>query len=144
MNEDLQPVLVACGQVRQSQPDPAIAASPLDLTAQAARRAASDSGAGDALLAALDTLVVIRSFSDTSWRFACPFGRSTNPPESVAARIGASNVGRFIYTLPGGNMPQWCVNELGRQIASGQIQAAMIAGGESLATQKAAQRAGLI
>jgi hypothetical protein len=38
----------------------------MDLTAAAARQAVEDSGAGDALLAALDTVLVVRSFSDSS------------------------------------------------------------------------------
>ncbi|MGB7181346.1 MAG: acetyl-CoA acetyltransferase [Burkholderiaceae bacterium] len=139
---DRQPVLVGCGQIHQANPDPHIGANPMDLTAQAARLAASDAGAGPALLQALDTLVVIRSFGDTSWRFACPFGSFANPPKSVANRIGADNLRQLIYTEAGGNMPQWSVNELARQIASGKVEAAMIAGGESLATQKAAQRLG--
>ncbi|MEZ5738079.1 MAG: acetyl-CoA acetyltransferase [Burkholderiaceae bacterium] len=139
--DDATPVLVACGQVTQREPDPLRARSPIDLTADAVRLAADDSGAGDALLQALDTVVVIRSFSDTSWRFTCPFGRYTNPPRSLAARIGAAHARRLVYTQAGGNMPQWSVNRLAERIAAGEVGAALIAGGEALATQKAAQRA---
>jgi len=63
----------------------------MDLTAAAARQAAEDSSAGDTLLAALDTVLVVRSFSDSSWRFASPFGQQDNPPKSLAGRIGATN-----------------------------------------------------
>ena len=40
-------------------------------------------------------------------------------------------------------MPQWCVNRLFEMITRGECEAALIAGGETLATQKAAERAGL-
>ena len=135
------PILIGCGQITQREPDPMAALSPIDLTAEAARRALEDSEGGMALNSALDTIVVIRSFSDTSWRFASPFGRYVNPPKSLAARIDAEGARRLIYTWPGGNMPQWCVNRLFEMIARGEVGAALIAGGESLATQKAAQRA---
>jgi acetyl-CoA C-acetyltransferase len=143
MSDTNTPILIGCGQITQREPDPKAALAPMDLTAEAARRALHDAEGGDSLRDALDTVVVIRSFSDTSWRFASPFGRFTNPPKSLAARIGASNAKRLVYTWPGGNMPQWCVNRMFEMITRGEIGAALIAGGESLATQKAAQRAGL-
>jgi acetyl-CoA C-acetyltransferase len=143
MDEGRIPVLVGCGQITQREKDPAAARSPMDLTADAARLAAEDAGAGVALLATLDTVVMIRSFSDTSWRFASSFGRYNNPPRSLANRLGAASAKRLIYTHPGGNMPQWCVNRLFEMIVRGDCEAALIAGGEALATQKAAERAKL-
>jgi acetyl-CoA C-acetyltransferase len=118
-----------------------VARNAIELTADAARKAAEDTGAGTRLLESLDTIVILRSFSDTSWRFTSPFGSSKNPPKSVADRIGANAAKRLIYTYAGGNMPQWSVNRLFEKIVSGEVGAAMIAGGEALATQKAAQRA---
>ena len=143
MDETLVPVLVGCGQITQREPDPAAALSPMELTTAAARQAAEDSGAGDALLRALDTIIVMRSFSDTSWRFTCPFGRYTNPPKSLANRLDASAARRLIYSFPGGNMPQWCITQLSQMVTRGEVEAALLAGGEALSTQKAAQRAGL-
>ena len=90
------PVLVGCGQVSRHDPDPATASAPIDLIAEAGRAAAVDTGAGDAMLQALDTIVVIRSFADTSWRFACPFGSYANPPKSLAARLGALAASRTV------------------------------------------------
>ncbi len=143
MDDSRTPVLVGCGQLTQREKDPARALSPMDLTTDAAHLAAADTGAGKALLEALDTVVMIRSFSDTSWRFASPFGRYGNPPRSLANRLGANAARRLIYTYAGGNMPQWCVNRLFEMITRGKCEAALIAGGEALATQKAAQRAKL-
>ena len=143
MDGNRVPVLVGGGQITQREPDPSRGLSPIDLTASAVYKAADDSGAGSTLLKALDTIVVVRSFSDTSWRFTCPFGTYSNPPKSLANRIEAENVQRFVYTHPGGNMPQWCVNKMFEMVTRGEVDAAVIGGGESLATQKAAERAGL-
>ena len=143
MDETRMPILVGSGQVTQREPDPTVALSPMDLTAASGRKAAEDSGAGAALLKSLDTIVLLRSFSDTSWRFSCPFGKYANPPRSLANRLGLENATRHIYTHPGGNMPQWCVNRMFEMITRGELETAMIAGGEALATQKRAQRAGL-
>ena len=143
MNDDKTPVLVGCGQITQREPDPRAALAPLALMAQAARLATEDSGAGAALLQALDTVAVIRLFADTSPRFACPFGRYTNPPLTLARSLGAGQVRRHIYTHPGGNMPQYCLNRLAEAVTRGEVGAALIVGAEALATQKAAQRAGI-
>ncbi len=143
MDDSRIPVLVGSAQFTQREPDPLRALSPLDLTAKVAMLAAEDSGAGARLIDALDSIVVIRSFSDTSWRFECPFGRYTNPPRSLAGRIGAHNTRRLVYTHPGGNMPQWSLNRLCEMISRGEVGAALIAGAEALNTQKRAQRAGI-
>ena len=142
-SDDNTPVLVGAGQVTQREADPRAALAPVELMSAAARRAADDSGVARALLDALDTIVVIRSYSDTNPRFACPFGTYTNLPKSLAARLEANNVTRHIYTHPGGNMPQWCVNRLCEAVARGNVGSALVAGAEALATQKTAQRAGI-
>ncbi len=143
MDEAKIPIIVGCGQVTQKEEDPNIALSPIDITAKACFDAAKDSEIGNKILNILDTILVIRSFSDTSWRFACPFGKNINPPNSLANRINANNVKKNIYSHPGGNMPQWSVNRLFELITKGEIKTALIAGGESLFTQKRAQRLGI-
>jgi acetyl-CoA C-acetyltransferase len=141
MDDRQVPILVGSGQITQRERDPRVALGAMDLTAAAARKAAEDAHAGEALLQALDAIVVLRSFSDTSWRFKSPFGGPKNPPKSIANRVGNTSAKRLIYTHPGGNMPQWCVNRLFEMVTRGEIGAAMICGGEALATQKAAERA---
>lgn len=143
MDETRIPILVGSGQITQREPDPKVALHAMDLTAAAARKAAEDAGAGAKLLQALDTIVVLRSFSDTSWRFKSPFGGPKNPPKSIANRIGNSAAKRLVYTHPGGNMPQWSINRLFEMVTRGEVGAAMVCGGEALATQKAAERAKL-
>ena len=141
MDDRQVPILVGSGQITQRERDPRVALGAMDLTAAAARKAAEDAHGGEALLRALDAIVVLRSFSDTSWRFKSPFGGPKNPPKSIANRIDNTSAKRLIYTHPGGNMPQWCVNRLFEMVTRGEIGAAMICGGEALATQKAAERA---
>ena len=143
MDEKRIPILVGGGQITQREQDPLVALSPMDLTASAGFKAADDTHIGKSILKKLDTIVVIRSFSDTSWRFKCPFGKYSNPPLSLSKRLGAENVNRLIYTYPGGNMPQWCVNRMFEMVTRGELEIGMIAGGESLATQKRAERAGI-
>ena len=143
MDEKKIPILVGSGQITQREQDPLVALSPMDLTASAGFKAADDTHIGKSILEKLDTIVVIRSFSDTSWRFKCPFGKYSNPPLSLSKRLGAENVNRLIYTYPGGNMPQWCVNRMFEMVTRGELEIGMIAGGESLATQKRAERAGI-
>ncbi|MGE3914802.1 MAG: acetyl-CoA acetyltransferase, partial [Hyphomicrobiaceae bacterium] len=141
MDETRIPVLVGAGQITQREKDPKVALGPMDLTAEAVKRAAEDSGAGRRLLEALDTIVVLASFSDTSWRFKSPFGGPSNPPKSIANRVGATAAKRHIYTYAGGNMPQWSINRLFEMVTRGEVGAALVCGGEALATQKAAERA---
>jgi len=116
--------------------------SPFDLMAEAGKLALADAQAVRDLRKSIDTVAVLRLFSDTSHRFASKLGTSTNPPRSVAQRLGIK-AARYIYTSSGGNMPQYLVNLFAESIASGEIGAAMITGGEALRTQHGVERAGL-
>ena len=140
MKKNNTPILIGCGQITQREDDPELALSPIDLTAKACIEASKDTTVGNNIFSKLDTIVLIRSFSDTSWRFKCPFGKYNNPPLSLANRLKANNRAKLIYSFPGGNMPQWSVNKLSDMISRGQIELALIAGGEALYTQKNAMR----
>ena len=139
--EDTTPILVGCGDVTDMTTPVEAARSPFDLIADAGRRALDDCGA-PALAPAIDTIAMLRLFADTSFRFATKLGTSTNPPRSIATRIGIAP-SREIYTWNGGNMPQYLVNWFAEQISRGEMRAAMICGGEALRTQHGAERAGL-
>lgn len=135
------PVLVGCGDVTDVSTPIEQGRSPLDLVAAAGARALADAGA-PGLAHAIDTVAMLRLFSDTSHRFATRLGGSTNPPKSVARRLGIE-AARHVYTWNGGNMPQYLVNTFAEAIARGEIRAALIAGGEALRTQHGVERAGL-
>ena len=55
--------------------------------------------------AAIDTIAVVKIFSDSAKIWATELGRSNNPPQSVAEAIGANPDSR-IYSQTGGNVPQ--------------------------------------
>ena len=134
------PVLVGCGDVTDLQTPASVGRSPYDLIAQAARLALQDSGAAG-MAAAIDAVAMIRSFADTSPRFATKLGTSANPPRSVAQRLGL-NAARHIYSYSGGNMPQYLLNQFAESIARGEMRAALLCGGEALRTQHGLERAG--
>lgn len=164
------PVLVGCGQITDTASAPSSQRSPSAFVAQAAHLAIADAfGARDrvtawsadgssaapqatlaaidaraaALAARLESIAVMRFFSESSPRFVQPFGRSRNPPRSVAGRLGANAVREFLYTEVGGNMPQYLINRQAQRIAQGELDAALIAGGELLRSAQVARRQGL-
>ncbi len=141
MNEDRTPILVGSGDVTDMTTPIEKGRSPFDIAAEAGRLALADTGAAG-FAASIDTVAMIRLFSDTSHRFATRLGTSSNPPRSVARRLGIE-AGRYIYTWNGGNMPQYLVNSFAEAIAQGEMRAAMIVGGEAMRTQHAVERAGL-
>jgi acetyl-CoA C-acetyltransferase len=141
MTENSTPILVGCGDVTDLTTPVEAGRSPFDLIAQAGKLALADSGA-PSLPGTIDTVAMLRLFSDTSPRYATKLGGSSNPPKSVAQRLGI-NAARYIYTSSGGNMPQYTVNLLAEAIARGDVRSAMILGGEALRTQHGAERANL-
>ena len=134
------PVLVGCGDVTDLDTPADAGRSPYDLIAQAARLALQDSRAAG-IGAAIDTVAMIRSFADTSPRFATKLGTSANPPRSVARRLGLQ-ASRHIYSYSGGNMPQLLLNQFAESIARGEMRAALLCGGEALRTQHGLERRG--
>jgi acetyl-CoA C-acetyltransferase len=139
--EDSTPILVGCGDVTDLTTPIDAGRSPFDLMTQAVKLALADAGALG-LLETIDTVAALRLFSDTSHRFATKLGSSTNPPKSVADRLGI-RAARYVYTWNGGNMPQYLVNQFAEAIAEEQIRAVLITGGEALRTQHGVERAGL-
>jgi acetyl-CoA C-acetyltransferase len=110
--------------------------------ADAARDATADAGPGVALLRQIDSVVVIRLFSDSTPRFKSPFGKIANPPWSVARRIGALPR-ELVYTPGGGNMPQVALNRAFERIAGRESSVTLLVGAEALRTELAARREGL-
>jgi len=136
------PVLVGCGDVTDLDTPAEAGRSPYDLIAMAARLALQDC-ATPGIAVAIDTVAMIRSFADTSPRFATKLGTSTNPPRSVARRLGLK-ASRHIYSCSGGNMPQCLLNQFAEEIARGEMRAALLCGGEALRTQHGLERKGAV
>jgi acetyl-CoA C-acetyltransferase len=122
------PVLVGAGQLLQ-RVAPAEALEPVDMIAEAARRAAADAGA-PGLLGAIDS---VRIISLLSWRYV-------NAAALVADRVGASPR-ETAQTPMGGNSPQSALNKTAKAIAKGELDVALIGGAEAWRTRMANRKA---
>lgn len=131
------PILVGAGQVVETE---ATATAPMGLAAEAAKRALEHSGVSG-LAAAVDTVSVTRLFTDSMGMPECPFGRSDNPPLSVAKAVGATP-SHCIYGQVGGTEPQSRVIEFAGDIARGERSVVLMTGAEAIRSQRSAQRAG--
>ncbi|MDR0345939.1 MAG: acetyl-CoA acetyltransferase, partial [Nocardiopsaceae bacterium] len=129
------PVLVGAGQVSERLDEPGYRCrSPVELAADAARAALSDTGADPRVVAeAIGVVAGVRQFEISAPAASAPLGRSSNFPRSVAGRIGA-HPGRAILEVTGGQAPQHLVNELAAVIAAGDCEVVLIAGAEAIST----------
>ncbi len=130
------PVIVGVGQVtrRPDGIDPPAADSPdaTALMAEAIRLALTDAGghATDQIGTRVDVLAVVNTLS---WRYG-------DPARIVAERAGLEPR-RRVVTPMGGNSPQALVNSTARSIAAGEIDVAVLTGGETWRTRMRARRA---
>jgi acetyl-CoA C-acetyltransferase len=139
--QDNTAIMVGIGQSVEAIPDDlTVGASHADMAGHAARAALEDTGLTGTLI---DWLACVRTFSDSSPAYACPFGGPDKFPRAVAARVGA-NPRTAIYDVIGGQSPQTLVAEAAQALASGDVKFALIAGGEALANMRAAQRSGTV
>ena len=133
-------VIVGVGELVQQVPeDLNTAFSPLDVMERAARMALKDTGA-KSLASEIDTLAVVRTFSDSGAPLKSPFGDAVNPPRSIAKRLDIDPE-TAVYSELGGHTPQAFVNEFATKIASGLSSIVLLVGAEALANQKALRRA---
>ena len=132
---DNTPVLISGGQSVSLGPK---LQSPWDLAAGAAELALESF---PPLRPELDTICAIRTFSDSTPIWKSPFGRSSNPPGSIASRLGLSPE-NMIYSQVGGTEPLSLLGEMAAGIASGEKKVVLLCGGESIAMQKAAIKNG--
>lgn len=137
---DNTPIIVGAGQYTQritSGQEPPLSA-PMDLAATASKLALRDAG-GTLQADDINCIAVSRLFSDSAPAWACPFGASDNPPQSIAHRIGATPQQR-IYGTIGGTQPLQLMAELFSCIARGELDCALLVGAEAIASQRYAQR----
>lgn len=116
------PVVVGGGQWSNRVDHGESPVEPVDLIAEALRRAAADTGApnGDRLLTEADSVWTVMLIS---WRYA-------NPAALVAARLGASPRDTAVSPM-GGNEPLTLVNQACRDIAAGRRDLVLIGGAEA-------------
>jgi acetyl-CoA C-acetyltransferase len=139
------PILVGCGQITDTKGPPTSERSLVQFCAEAANLALEDTQAGvggHTLGHEIDTIAVLEFFSDISPRFRSPYGRSSNPPKSVARRLH-SHPRQLLYSHSGGNMPQYLVNRFAEEIANGETELALVCGAELLRSSQNARRSDL-
>ena len=123
-------MLVGVGQLSHRVDHGAEPLEPVDLMAEAARRAEADSGGdGAARRPRLDPGVSV-----LSWRY-------TDPGRLVAERVGATGA-RTTYTTGGGQTPQAVVHRVAEDVLAGRSDVVLVGGGEAWRTARAARRAG--
>ena len=124
------PVLVGGGQVLHRAEGVSDALEPAALMARAIEAAADDAG-----LAAPPAADSIRVVSTLSWRYQ-------NPAYVVAQRLGLEPRELAVTTM-GGNSPQALVNTTALQILAGELDVAILVGGEAWRTRMRARRDGV-
>ena len=121
------PVLVGQGQIVNHAATLADAREPVQLIAEAIKSATLDAGLNT--VPDVDALNIVRMLS---WRY-------TNPAHTVAKLLGINTRADGI-TPHGGNMPQLVVNKLAVEIQKGELDIAIVAGGESSYSRSRAQK----
>lgn len=126
------PVIVGAAQVIQrpgSWTDPADARGPIELMAEAARTAAADAGVA-ALLARVGWVAVAGGW----WRYA-------DPARLVAGELGLAGV-RTALSAISGSAPQELLGVAADRIARGELDAALVLGGEARWSHRRISRGG--
>jgi acetyl-CoA C-acetyltransferase len=140
------PILVGCGQFTQRTAREGRiteSLSPIAMLEKASRMALADTGAGEALTQALDTVAVVRFTADSPGdQGRLPKRMFRNPPLSLANALG-TKPRRAFYTATGGNTPQWLVNRTAEEIANGECEVALLSGAEYIATLLGAMKQGI-
>jgi acetyl-CoA C-acetyltransferase len=125
------PVLIGLAQLIQRADDPAPKLDPLGMLERVARDAATECGAGDRALAALDTIGIV---DVAGWS-------PHNAPRLLADRLGV-RVEHEIVTLLGGEGPLSLLNSVAERILAGEARLACLAGANALDSLMSARKRG--
>ena len=126
------PVLIGAGQISNRVDRGADVLEPVDLIAEALRRAAEDTGVGDAALEGADA---VHTVGLLSWRYR-------NAAALVGERVGASPRSTTVTGM-GGNGPQSLVNLTCLAIQRGDSDLVLIGGAEAWRTRMSSRSAGV-
>lgn len=129
MLDPTTPVIVGVGQIVQREPG---TDDPVTLSVRALREAATDSGAGEALLRDADAVYAVASIS---WSYR-------DQAALVAAALGADPAETVQSSPFGGDGGQLLVNAAAQAIADGEANIVLLTGAEAGASLAAAQQAG--
>ena len=114
------PVIIGGGQWNNRVDRGESPVEPVDLVAEALRRAGDDSGVGSRALTGADAVWIVQMLS---WRYA-------DPAALVASRLGASPRDTAVSPM-GGNEPQALVTQACLDIAAGERDLVLIGGAEA-------------
>ena len=132
MTDARTPVLVGTGQLVQRDADPREALDPITMIDRVARNAASDAGAGERLLRAIDSIALVN----------LGVGKMQNPPRLVAERLGASPRHEYVAEV-GGQIGVTLANFLAERITEGKTGIGLVAGSNNLRTMVKARQQGV-
>ena len=124
------PVLIGSGQLTHRAAGLDDRRSPISLMAEACERASADAGLGSVLSPDLLAVVATLSF------------RSADPARLVAKELGVSPRVTGL-TKMGGNTPQSLVNTVAASMQRGELDVAVLTGGEARRSQRKAKAAGI-
>lgn len=127
--DPLTPVLVGAGQFLHRAADE-FDNDPATLMCEAIRRATDDAG-----LSRVPDVDSLRVVSLLSWRYG-------DPGAVVAQQLGINATETAVTTM-GGNSPQYLVNDTAVAIQRGELEVALLTGGEAWHTRSRARRAGV-
>ncbi len=118
-------MVVGVGEVSQRPgADPVL--DPVELMAEAVRRADTDSGARRSLLGAVEVVAVANILS---WRHP-------DPGAALAEHLRLPAVRRTLRSTISGTSPQFLLNELAADVAAGRLTAALVTGCEAMYTRR--------
>lgn len=142
LNENF-PIIIGVGQHvdHWNGDDPGMAPNPVEIVRKAIELALEDTSVKN-LAALVDCTAFIRTFPDSLPMPFNPFGKIENFPQAVIAK-SSINPKSVIYSSAGGEQPQACVSRLSEQLYAGEIELAIIAGGEVTGAVKAAMKKGM-
>lgn len=124
------PVIIGVGQYVHRADSLDDGVEPVELMERAVSEAVVDAG-----LDGPPAADAVRVVGQLSWRYG-------NTPRMLAQRLGLSPT-RLDYTTMGGNSPQSLVNATALDIQSGEIDVAVLSGGEATRTRSRARKAGV-
>ena len=128
--DDRTPVIIGVGQFVNRSDSLGDGLEPVAMMEHAVLAASTD-----AELDGPPTADAVRVVGQLSWRYG-------NVPRILAGRLGIEPA-RLDYTTMGGNSPQSLVNLTALQIQSGEVDIAILAGGEATRTRHRARAAGV-
>jgi acetyl-CoA C-acetyltransferase len=125
-------VIVGVGQVLRREVSDDQSDEPVSLMADALRLAGEDSGTGKRLLRRADS---VRCVPAIGWQYR-------DPTALLSRLVGAQPRDTLQSALVGGEGAQRLLNHTAGAIAAGELDVALLAGSEAIASLRAAQRAG--